>query len=148
MSQVRRSEQASRRLPGALGGARLIGGLGDRDQGEAWNAVSTLLSGLCIFGAVGFALDHAFGTGPVLLVIGLLVGKGLGIYVVYARHFARYDEVKEALAATPRVAGWSNASPVAGGHGTDHPKADLSAWPYAHRGQSLRSIPKGNRHAS
>jgi hypothetical protein len=121
-----------------LGGARFFGGYGDRDQGEAWNAVSTLLSGICTFGAVGFGLDHLFGTGPVLLVIGLLLGKGLGIYVIYARHFATYEEVKEALAAAPAVAGWSKASPVAGARGEQHPKADLSAWPYT----------KGTRHAS
>jgi hypothetical protein len=129
VSQVRRSEQASRRLPGALGGG-LLGGLGDRDQGEAWNAISTLLSGICTFGAVGFGLDHLFGTGPILLIVGLLLGKGLGIYVIYARHFARYDEVKKALAATPRVAGWPTAARVAGSGPQEHPKADLRAWPY------------------
>jgi hypothetical protein len=121
-----------------LGGARFLGGLGDRDQGEAWNAVSTLLSGICTFGAIGFGLDHLFGTGPVLLIVGILLGKGLGIYVIYARHFVRYDEVKEALGSTPRVAGWSTTSPVAGAQGGEHPKADLSAWPYT----------KAARHAS
>ena len=127
MSQVRRSEQASRRLPTALGGA-LSDGLG-RTQGEAWNAVSTLASGIFTFGAVGFGLDRLFGTGPVLLVIGILLGKALGAYIVYARHFARYEEVRAGVPSFG-AAGWSNASPVAGGGPQEHPKADLSAWPY------------------
>jgi hypothetical protein len=121
-----------------LGGSHLLSGLGDRDQGQAYNAISTLLSGICTFGAIGFGLDRLFGTGPVLLVVGLLVGKGLAIYFIYARHFARFDEVKQALAAAPRVAGWSKTSPVAGSAPQEHPKADLSAWPYT----------KAARHAS
>ena len=127
MSQVRRSEQASRRLPAALGGVRFSDGFG-QVQGEAWNAVSTLLSGIFTFGAIGLGLDHLFGTGPVLLVVGILCGKALGVYVIYARHFTRKDEVKPVV---PAVAGWSKSTPVAGSGQQAHPKADLSAWPYS-----------------
>jgi len=132
VGQVRRSGEGSRRLPGALGGVRFTDGFGGREQSEAWNAVSILLSGICTFGAIGFGLDHLFGTAPILLVVGILLGKGLAAYFIYARHFARYEEVK-ASAPGHGVAGWSQAAPVAGAGSREHPKADLSAWPYTGR---------------
>jgi hypothetical protein len=95
-----------------------------RVQGEAYTALSTLLSGIAVFGGAGYGLDRLFGTGPFLLVAGILLGKGLGAYLVYARHAAEtpapeYTPVRSA-------AGWSKAVHVAGAAPEPHPKADLS----------------------
>jgi ATP synthase protein I len=53
--------------------------------GDAWTMVSELFAATVVWGAIGFGLDHWLGTGPVLMVIGALVGHGTGIYMVIRR---------------------------------------------------------------
>ena len=106
------------------------------NTGTQPNAAKTSTYSVAAGSTIGLGLDHLFGTGPVLLVTGILFGKGLGAYLVYARHFIGKGEVK--LEGVPPVAGWSKATPVAGSAPEPHPKADLSAWPYS-RGASHAS---------
>jgi F0F1-type ATP synthase assembly protein I len=58
----------------------LWSGFGD---GFAW-AVD-LITATGVWAAVGFGLDRAFGTWPVLFAIGAVVGNGTGIYIIYRR---------------------------------------------------------------
>ncbi|QBI21934.1 hypothetical protein ER308_05925 [Egibacter rhizosphaerae] len=44
-----------------------------------------LLSGLLIWGGVGWLLDSWLGTGPWLFVIGALVGNGTGLWLMWWR---------------------------------------------------------------
>lgn len=52
---------------------------------EGWAVMTTLIGGFVLWGAIGGALDHWFGT-HFLLPVGLIVGMALGIYAVVARH--------------------------------------------------------------
>ncbi len=53
--------------------------------GDAWNALSFLLTGILLFGGIGWGLDALLHTG-VLLPIGLLVGGGASVYLIYIRY--------------------------------------------------------------
>ena len=56
-------------------------------MGEAWTYLSTLFSGIAVWGAIGYGLDKWLGTDPVLFVIGALLGNFAGIYLIYLRAF-------------------------------------------------------------
>ena len=105
---VRRSEQPSRRLPTALRpGSRpteqqLWAGFGD-----AWSAVATLISGIGVWGLAGFGLDKLFGTGPVLFIVGAVMGNFAGIYLMYVKSFGQPAAGEAEQAPKVRsVAGW------------------------------------------
>jgi ATP synthase protein I len=53
--------------------------------GEGWNVVSELIAATVVWGAVGYGLDRWWGTGPVLMVIGGLIGHAAGIYLIIHR---------------------------------------------------------------
>ena len=64
-----------------------------RDQGDAWRGanqawgvIGSLLSGVLVWGGVGWLLDRWLGFEGLFLPIGMVVGMGLGIYVVYMRY--------------------------------------------------------------
>jgi len=98
-------------------------------QGEAWAALSSLMSGICVCGAIGLGLDALLGTRPVFLVIGILAGNFLGVYLIYAKYFNAPEA--NARPATPAVAGWSKAALVAAAAPEPHPKApELAHWPH------------------
>lgn len=52
--------------------------------GDPWHAFGYLVSGVLFYGVVGWALDRWLGT-SFLVVIGILLGAGLGIYMTFAR---------------------------------------------------------------
>ena len=58
-----------------------------RGMGEAWNALSTLIAGIAVWGGIGYGIDHIAGTRPVLFVIGVLVGNFAGVYLIYVKYF-------------------------------------------------------------
>jgi F0F1-type ATP synthase assembly protein I len=60
-----------------------------RDVGEGWSALSTLIAGMGVWGAIGYGLDRLFGTTPVLFVIGIVGGIHLGAYLVYVHAVAQ-----------------------------------------------------------
>jgi F0F1-type ATP synthase assembly protein I len=55
-----------------------------RDENAACSIIGYLLSGLLFWGGVGLGLDKWLGT-SFLLLTGLLVGAGSGIYLVWLR---------------------------------------------------------------
>jgi F0F1-type ATP synthase assembly protein I len=54
--------------------------------GIGWAIVSTLVAGMLVLGGLGFLLDRLIGTGAGLTAIGLVLGAGFGIYIVYLRY--------------------------------------------------------------
>lgn len=55
-----------------------------RGQNEAMRVLSYLVAGLLCYGGLGWLLDRWLGT-SFLLPIGLVLGAGLGIYIVIRR---------------------------------------------------------------
>lgn len=55
-----------------------------RDESAVWTIFGYLLSGLLFWGGVGWALDKWLAT-SFLLLIGLLVGMGGALYLVWLR---------------------------------------------------------------
>ncbi|WP_325269892.1 AtpZ/AtpI family protein [Nocardioides sp.] len=53
-------------------------------QGDPWLAFGYLVSGVLLYGAVGWLADWWLGT-EFLVVIGILLGAGLGIYMTFKR---------------------------------------------------------------
>jgi ATP synthase protein I len=54
-------------------------------MGDAWTALSTIIAGIAVWGAIGFGLDRVFGVAPVLMVVGVLLGNFGAIYLIYVR---------------------------------------------------------------
>jgi ATP synthase protein I len=64
-----------------------------RDPGEAWKganqawgAIGTMLAGIVVWGGVGWLLDRWLGFDGLFLPIGMLLGIGVAIYVIYLRY--------------------------------------------------------------
>lgn len=66
-------------------------------MGTGWSISGTLLAGVLLYGGIGFLLDRWLGTPKVFTAIGLLVGAGLGIYLVYVKYGKEHpqDQHKE-----------------------------------------------------
>lgn len=56
----------------------------DRPKGDPWHAFGYLVSGVFLYGAIGWALDRWLGT-SFLVAIGILAGAGLGLYMTFVR---------------------------------------------------------------
>ncbi|XVQ12416.1 AtpZ/AtpI family protein [Spirillospora sp. CA-255316] len=63
----------------------------DEDDGQrgfanaAWSIPSYVLSGMAVYGGLGWLLDRWWGTSA-MFPIGILVGLGLALYLVYHRY--------------------------------------------------------------
>lgn len=55
-----------------------------REENALWSIFGYLLSGLLFWGGVGWGLDKWLGT-SYLLLVGLLVGMGASLYLVWLR---------------------------------------------------------------
>jgi len=55
-----------------------------REENALWSIFGYLLSGLLFWGGVGWGLDSWLGTNY-LLLLGLLVGMGASLYLVWLR---------------------------------------------------------------
>jgi F0F1-type ATP synthase assembly protein I len=64
---------------------RRTGGGATPPPGDAWNALSFLLTGILLFGGIGWGLDALFGTRWFTLV-GLLAGGTAAVYLIYVRY--------------------------------------------------------------
>lgn len=53
-------------------------------QGDPWHAFGYLVSGVLMYGLLGWLLDRWWGT-SFMVVLGILAGAGLGIYMTFAR---------------------------------------------------------------
>jgi len=56
----------------------------DTPRGDPWHAFGYLVSGVLMYGFIGWALDRWLGTSW-LVVVGILGGAGFGIYLTWAR---------------------------------------------------------------
>jgi F0F1-type ATP synthase assembly protein I len=65
-----------------------MAGLGEawKGMGTAWSLTGTLVSGLLVWGGVGYLVDRAIGLRWLFLPVGMLVGIATGIYLVYLRY--------------------------------------------------------------
>jgi F0F1-type ATP synthase assembly protein I len=55
-------------------------------MGTAWSLTGTLVSGLLVWGGIGYLIDRAAGFHWLFLPIGMVIGIATGIYVVYLRY--------------------------------------------------------------
>lgn len=53
-------------------------------QGDPWHAFGYLVSGVAMYGLLGWLADRWLGT-SFLVAVGILVGAGLGLYLTFAR---------------------------------------------------------------
>lgn len=53
-------------------------------HGDPWHAFGYLVSGVLVYGFVGWLLDRWWGT-SFMVALGILVGAGLGIYMTFVR---------------------------------------------------------------
>lgn len=56
----------------------------DRPKGDPWHAFGYIVSGVGVYGVLGWLMDRWLGT-TFLVAIGILVGAGFGIYMTFAR---------------------------------------------------------------
>ncbi|MBW3620658.1 MAG: AtpZ/AtpI family protein [Actinobacteria bacterium] len=56
-----------------------------RDADTGWTMTVELLTAVGVWGGIGWLLDRWLGTGPWILVAGLVLGAVLGTYVVFLR---------------------------------------------------------------
>ena len=64
---------------------RRTGGGGTPPPGDAWNALSFLLTGILLFGGIGWGLDTVFDT-RWCTPVGLLAGGAAAVYLIYIRY--------------------------------------------------------------
>jgi F0F1-type ATP synthase assembly protein I len=71
---------------------------------EGWAVLGSLISGLLVFGGLGWLLDQWWGI-RVMAPIGAVVGMALGIYAVVMRHAQRVgaDEVAASRRSSARA---------------------------------------------
>ena len=56
----------------------------DGPQGDPWQAFSYLVSGVLIYGFLGWLVDRWVGT-TIFVGVGIVTGAALGLYMTYAR---------------------------------------------------------------
>lgn len=56
----------------------------DRPQGDPWHAFSYVVTGVALYGALGWVADRWLHT-TFLVAIGILFGAGMGIYLTWNR---------------------------------------------------------------
>ncbi len=56
----------------------------DRPRGDPWHAFGYIVSGVVVYGVLGWLADRWLGT-TYLVAIGILVGAGFGIFMTFAR---------------------------------------------------------------
>ena len=64
----------------------------ERPQGDPWHAFGYIVSGVGVYGFLGWLLDRWLGT-EFLVAIGILVGAALGIYMTIARFNRAFADV-------------------------------------------------------
>jgi F0F1-type ATP synthase assembly protein I len=72
-----------------------------RGAGDAWTIVAELLTATAVWGAIGFGLDRAFNTWPVLFLVGAVVGHAAGIYLIWLRAQGRIGAQNRGGAKAP-----------------------------------------------
>lgn len=97
--RLNRSRRAADLPPTPRHGGRIVpgnvplardgnGGIPPEDRGMsdlAWSMFSKIVAGLLIYGGAGWALDRWLGFDAVFLPMGVLLGAGIAIYLVFVR---------------------------------------------------------------
>ncbi len=72
---------------------------GRPNPGDPWGGMSTgltislyLLSGVAVWGGVGFLIDRLLGTPKIFTALGMVIGAAAAIYLVYLRYGREHDE--------------------------------------------------------
>jgi ATP synthase protein I len=68
----------------------------DRPKGDPWHAFGYVVSGVGVYGFLGWLADRWLGT-TYLVAIGILLGAGFGIYMT----FARFNKVLPGVTGPP-----------------------------------------------
>ena len=55
-------------------------------MGIGWAITSTLVGGIGTVGGLGYLLDRIFDTGSGFTALGIVLGAGVGTYIVYLRY--------------------------------------------------------------
>ena len=58
-------------------------------MGDAWAALTTIISGVVVWGLIGYGADWLFGTRPIFFVAGAVLGNFGAIYLVYRKELNR-----------------------------------------------------------
>lgn len=58
---------------------------GHQDQADAWHAFGLIVSGLTVWGGAGWLLSELLDN-TIYLVLGILLGVGLAMYLVWVRY--------------------------------------------------------------
>ena len=53
---------------------------------EAWDVIGLLLSGILVCGGLGWLLDRWFDFHYLFLPIGMVLGAGISIWLIYLKH--------------------------------------------------------------
>lgn len=59
--------------------------LGSAKTDKSFAYTADFLAAIFTWGGVGYLIDRLAGTGPVLMVIGFIIGNTAGIYLLYIR---------------------------------------------------------------
>lgn len=59
-------------------------GTQEQPSGDPWHAFGYIVSGVALYGFLGWLADRWLGT-QFLVAVGILLGAGLGIYLTFAR---------------------------------------------------------------
>jgi F0F1-type ATP synthase assembly protein I len=54
--------------------------------GIGWSVTATMIAGILVWGGLGYLLDRLVGTTHVFVTIGVILGAGCGVYLVYLRY--------------------------------------------------------------
>ncbi len=63
----------------------------DSPKGDPWHAFGYLVSGVGVYGFLGWLADRWLGT-SFLVVVGILLGTGFGLYMTFARFNPSQDQ--------------------------------------------------------
>jgi len=58
-------------------------------MGIGWSITATMIGGIAAWGALGYLADRLVGTEDVFTAVGMLLGAGGAIYLVYLRYGKR-----------------------------------------------------------
>lgn len=74
----------------------------DPSKGDPWHAFGYLVSGVFLYGLLGWLADRWLNTG-FLVVVGILIGAGFGLYMTWARFNKPYAAQKHEPQQGPEV---------------------------------------------
>lgn len=55
-------------------------------MGTGWSITATMIAGILVWGGFGYLVDRLVGTTNVFLALGVILGAGCGVYLVYLRY--------------------------------------------------------------